>query len=58
MIKRNKEIELEALEELQKQDVQKKYSNFGGDIKRLQYDKEKADLEHALALSNAIQEER
>ncbi|CAD8099469.1 unnamed protein product [Paramecium sonneborni] len=64
MIKRNKELELEALQEIKKQD-QKKISKKqivnpqnDANIKLLQIEAEKAELEHALQMSLAIQEEK
>ena len=66
MIKRNKSNELEALKELQVQESNKAKQNGGvagpgshtKQIKKLELEKEKAELEHALAMSQAVEDER
>ncbi len=72
MFKRNKELELEALQQLHEIDKQKAMSASGvnnkererltreneQDIMKLMQEKEEAELEHALALSLAVEEER
>jgi len=50
MVKRNKELELEALKELEKEDKSTKPST---DVKLLELESEKADIDHALAVSLA-----
>ncbi|CAD8079979.1 unnamed protein product [Paramecium primaurelia] len=64
MIKRNKELELEALKEIEKQD-QKKIKKGqavnvqnNANIKLLEMEAEKAELEHALQMSLAVEEEK
>ncbi|KAM3145218.1 hypothetical protein pb186bvf_002546 [Paramecium bursaria] len=57
MLKRNKELEYEALKELQKQeggndaDMQHK-------IKKVELDKERMEIEHAMAMSIAVEQEK
>ena len=59
MIKRNKELELEALQQLN--DIDKKGDDkprSTTDLDRLTLEKEQAEVEHALALSAAVEQER
>jgi hypothetical protein len=69
MIKRNKELEIEALQELDQADRQKRKSSRSNsmsesqnltnkEIARLNKEREKAELEHAIALSMALEQEK
>ncbi|CAD8176906.1 unnamed protein product [Paramecium octaurelia] len=64
MIKRNKELELEALKEIEKQDQKKVQKGQvvnpqnNANIKLLEMEAEKAELEHALQMSLAVEEEK
>ena len=62
MLKRNKELEYEALKELQKQEVIIKLKKKGGNdadmqhkIKKVELDKERMEIEHAMAMSIAVE---
>ena len=65
MFKKNKELELEAMQQLN--EIDKRKTGHGAeqlrraneaDLEKLMFEKEEAELEHALALSLAIEEER
>lgn len=60
MVKRNKELEMEAMKELDKQDKKegKPPSTVNSnDLKRQELEKEKAEIEFAIQMSLAAKEE-
>eukprot|EP01017_Pseudomicrothorax_dubius_P034325 TRINITY_DN4691_c0_g1_i9.p1 TRINITY_DN4691_c0_g1~~TRINITY_DN4691_c0_g1_i9.p1 ORF type:complete len:456 (+),score=214.30 TRINITY_DN4691_c0_g1_i9:65-1432(+) len=67
MVKRNKELELEAMRALEQAERQQQAADYEGrnfqdekdpEVRRILMEKEKAEIEHAIAMSIAIEEER
>lgn len=63
MVKRNKELELEAMKALEQQEMEKISGGAGGqnqatNMERMKLEAEKAQIEHAIAMSLAVEEEK
>lgn len=58
MLKRNKELELEALRALEQQEAEKTRAGQDVNIERTKLEAEKAQIEHAIAMSLALEEEK
>lgn len=58
MLKRNKELELEALKALEQQEAEKNRAGQDINMERMKLEAEKAQIEHAIAMSLALEEEK